>query len=130
MMVKAHGCCRLFCPALLWSFDCFVSFKGKDKNDSARLSDKSRKYGFGVRATALIVQNRKLLVTKEKGKYYTIGGAIQVNESTEDAVVREVREELGVKAQAGQLAFVVENRFEQDGVSYPQYRVSLSGGFV
>ena len=29
-----------------------------------------------------------------------------------------MREELGVKAQAGQLAFVVENRFEQDGVSY------------
>ena len=48
----------------------------------------------------------------------SIGGAIQVNESTEDALVREVREELGVKAQASQLAFVVENRFEQDGVSY------------
>ena len=29
-----------------------------------------------------------------------------------------MREELGVKAQAGPLAFVVENRFEQDGVSY------------
>ena len=73
---------------------------------------------FGVRATALIVQNRKLLVTKDKGKYYTIGGAIQVNESTEDAVVREVREELGVEAQAGQLAFVVENHFEQAGIHY------------
>ena len=73
---------------------------------------------FGVRATALILQNRKLLVTKDKDQYYTIGGAIQVNESTEDAVVREVREELGVRAQAGQLAFVVENHFEQDGVSY------------
>ena len=73
---------------------------------------------FGVRATALILQNGKLLVTKDKGKYYTIGGAIQVNESTEDAVVREVREELGVKAQAGQLAFVVENRFEQAGVHF------------
>ena len=73
---------------------------------------------FGVRATALILQNRKLLVTKDKGKYYTIGGAIQVNESTEDAVVREVREELGVKAQAGPLAFVVENRFEQAGVHF------------
>ena len=71
---------------------------------------------FGVRATALILQNRKLLVTKDRGKYYTIGGAIQVNERTEDAVVREVREELGVEAQAGQLAFVVENRFEEDGV--------------
>ena len=73
---------------------------------------------FGVRATALILQNRKLLVTKDKGKYYTIGGAIQVNESTEDALVREVREELGVKAQARQLAFVVENRFEQAGVHF------------
>ena len=73
---------------------------------------------FGVRATALIVQNGKLLVTKDKDKYYTIGGAIQVNERTEDAVVREVREELGVKAQAGQLAFVVENRFEQAGIHY------------
>ena len=73
---------------------------------------------FGVRAAALILQNGKLLVTKDKGKYYTIGGAIQVNESTEDAVVREVKEELGVKAQVGQLAFVVENRFEEDGVHY------------
>ena len=73
---------------------------------------------FGVRATALIVQNGKLLVTKDKDKCYTIGGAIQVNERTEDAVVREVREELGVKAQAGQLAFVVENRFKEDGVYY------------
>ena len=73
---------------------------------------------FGVRATALIVQNCKLLVTKDKNQYYTIGGAIQVNESTEDALVREVREELGVRAQAGQLAFVVENRFEEAGVYY------------
>ena len=73
---------------------------------------------FGIRATALILQNRKLLATKDKDKYYTIGGAIQVNERTEDAVVREVREELGVKVQVGQLAFVVENRFEEDGVHY------------
>ena len=73
---------------------------------------------FGVRATALILQNGKLLVTKAKGKYYTIGGAIQVNESTEEAVVREVKEELGVKAQAGQLAFVVENCFKEEGIFY------------
>ena len=73
---------------------------------------------FGVRATALIVEEGKLLVVEDEDGFYTIGGAIQVNESTEEAIVREVREELGVKAQAGRLAFVVENRFEQDGVSY------------
>ena len=37
---------------------------------------------------------------------------------TEDALVREVKEELGVKAEALQLAFVVENRFEEDGIFY------------
>ena len=117
MMVKAHGCCRLFCPALLTSFDCFcvVLRKGK-KMIQQDFRTKVENTVFGVRATALIVQNHKLLVTKDKGKYYTIGGAIQVNERTEDAVVREVKEELGVKSQVGQLAFVVENRFEEDGV--------------
>ena len=60
---------------------------------------------FGVRATALILQNRKFLVTKDKGKYYTIGGAIQVNESTEDAVVREVREELGCQSSSWATSF-------------------------
>ena len=73
---------------------------------------------FGVRATALIVKDNRLLVVEDEDGFYTIGGAIQVDEATEDAVVREVKEELGVKAQAGPLAFVVENRFEQDGVSY------------
>lgn len=43
---------------------------------------------FGVRATALILQNRKLLVTKDKGKYYIIGGAIQVNEKTKKRKTR------------------------------------------
>ena len=96
----------------------FVSFKGKEKMTQQDFRTKVGNTVFGVRATALILKNRKLLVTKDKGKYYTIGGAIQVNEKTEDAVVREVREELGVKAQAGQLAFVVENRFEQAGVHF------------
>ena len=73
---------------------------------------------FGVRATALIVKDNRLLVVEDEDSFYTIGGAIQVDEATEDAVVREVKEELGVASKAVQLAFIVENRFEQDGVSY------------
>ena len=73
---------------------------------------------FGVRATALIVEEGKLLVVEDEDGFYTIGGAIQVGERTEEAVIREVKEELGVKAQAGQLAFVVENHFEQAGVHF------------
>ena len=73
---------------------------------------------FGVRATALIVKDNRLFVIEDEGGCYTIGGAIQVNETTEDAVVREVKEELGVTSTVGPLAFVVENRFEQAGIHY------------
>ena len=73
---------------------------------------------FGVRATALIVKDNRLLVVEDEDGFYTIGGAIQVDEATEDAVVREVKEELGVASRAIQLAFIVENRFEQAGVHY------------
>ena len=73
---------------------------------------------FGVRATALIVKDNRLLVVEDEDGFYTIGGAIQVDEATEDAVVREVKEELGVASRAVQLAFIVENRFEQAGIHY------------
>ena len=73
---------------------------------------------FGVRATALIVKDNRLFVIEDEDGCYTIGGAIQVNETTEDAVVREVKEELGVASRAGQLAFIVENRFNQAGIHY------------
>ena len=73
---------------------------------------------FGVRATALVVEEGKLLVVEDEDVFYTIGGAIQVGERTEDAVVREVKEELGVESKAVQLAFIVENRFEQAGIHY------------
>ncbi|HEM2542362.1 TPA: NUDIX domain-containing protein [Streptococcus suis] len=70
---------------------------------------------FGVRATALIIKDGKIFLTKDsKGRYYTIGGAIEVNEVATDAAVREVKEELGVDSRVNQLAFVVENQFTHE----------------
>ena len=81
---------------------------------------KNRFYLFLVlRATALIVKDNRLFVIEDEDGCYTIGGAIQVNETTEDAVVREVKEELGVTSTVGPLAFVVENHFEQAGIPLP-----------
>lgn len=74
---------------------------------------------FGVRATALIIKDGKIFLTKDyKGRYYTIGGAIEVNEVAADAVVREVKEELGVDSCVNQLAFVVENQFTHEGIDF------------
>lgn len=76
---------------------------------------------FGVRATALLVRDGQIYLCKSpEGKYYCIGGAIAVGETTEEAVQREVREEVGCKVTVDQLAFVVENQFELDGTHYHQ----------
>ncbi|WP_105125006.1 NUDIX hydrolase [Streptococcus suis] len=74
---------------------------------------------FGVRATALLIKDGKIFLTKDsKGRYYTIGGAIAVNETAQDAAVREVKEELGVDSRVNQLAFVVENQFTHEGIDF------------
>ncbi|WP_105128601.1 NUDIX hydrolase [Streptococcus suis] len=74
---------------------------------------------FGVRATALIIKDGKIFLTKDSnGCYYTIGGAVEVNEVAADAAVREVREELGVDSRVNQLAFVVENQFTHEGTDF------------
>ena len=96
----------------------FVSFKERIKMIQQDFRTKVGNTVFGVRATALIVKDNRLLVVEDEDGFYTIGGAIQVDEATEDAVVREVKEELGVASKAVQLAFIVENRFEQAGVHY------------
>ncbi|MGT2771779.1 NUDIX hydrolase [Streptococcus marimammalium] len=48
---------------------------------------------------------------EEKETYYLPGGAIEVGESTKEAVQREVMEELGIACQVSNLLFVVENKF-------------------
>ena len=72
MMVKAHGCCRLFCPALLASFDCFcVVFREREKMIQQDFRTKLENTVFGVRATALIVEEDKLLVVEDADGFYT-----------------------------------------------------------
>ncbi|HEL2412267.1 TPA: NUDIX domain-containing protein [Streptococcus suis] len=74
---------------------------------------------FGVRATALIIKDGKIFLTKDyKRRYYTIGGAIEVNEIAADAAVREVKEELGIDSRVNQLAFVVENQFTHEDIDF------------
>ena len=54
---------------------------------------------FRYRAAAIIVENDcVLLATNDKvDYYYSVGGGVQMGEKSEDAVVREVFEETGIK---------------------------------
>ena len=72
-------------------------------------------YRYGVRVTAIVVRDGKLLTYKVEDQNHLVGGAILVGEASRKAVAREVKEELGVDCEVEELMFVVENRFNYKG---------------
>ena len=76
---------------------------------------------FRYRAAAIIVEdNCVLFAGNETADYlYSIGGAVHTNESSEDAVKREVFEETGVHYEVERLAVIHENFFYGDGGTQP-----------
>ena len=73
--------------------------------------------GFlNIRVGAIIMQNGKfLMVGNERANYYySVGGRVRFGETAEEAVVREVLEETGVKMAVDRLGFIHENFFVAD----------------
>ncbi|RRD46466.1 NUDIX hydrolase [Tessaracoccus sp. OH4464_COT-324] len=68
---------------------------------------------FRLRAAAVIMHDSQVLMMSNPATsyFYSVGGAIEHGESAEDAVRREVREELGLDLEVDRLLFVHENVF-------------------
>ena len=65
---------------------------------------------LNIRAGAIIMKDGKLLmVGNERNYLYSVGGRIKFGETAQEAVVREVLEETGVKMEIDRLGFVHEN---------------------
>ena len=71
---------------------------------------------LNVRVGAIIVRDGKALMVKSKfGDYcYSVGGRIKFGETAEQAVLREVFEETGVRMTVDRLGFVSEVYFIND----------------
>jgi ADP-ribose pyrophosphatase YjhB (NUDIX family) len=71
---------------------------------------------LNIRVGAIIMKEGKILMVgnKRSDYLYSVGGRIQFGETAEEAVVREVFEETGVKMEVERLAFVHENYFYGD----------------
>ncbi|MBR6826242.1 MAG: NUDIX domain-containing protein [Oscillospiraceae bacterium] len=71
---------------------------------------------LNIRVGAIIMKDGKfLMVGNERSNYlYSVGGRIKFGETAEEAIVREVLEETGVKMEIDRLGFVHENYFYGD----------------
>ena len=73
---------------------------------------------LNIRVGALIVKNGRILMVQSCHDYlYSVGGRIKMGETAEEAVVREVFEETGVKMAVKRLIAVHENYFYGDSPS-------------
>lgn len=72
---------------------------------------------FEICARAVIRHNGRILVCRFLGKkyYFFPGGHIEYGETAVDALKRELREELGVKAKKCAFIGTVENIYREDG---------------
>ena len=85
---------------------------------------------LNIRVGAIIMRENKILMVgnDRSDYYYSVGGRVKMGESAEDAVVREVFEETGVKMEVERLGFVHENFFYGDAPSNmgkPIYEISF-----
>ena len=73
--------------------------------------------GIETIARGVCVRDGKLLVCRAKGakSCYLPGGHVEFGETGRQALVREMAEETGLAAEAGDFLGVVENAFEQHG---------------
>ncbi len=71
---------------------------------------------INIRVGAVIMKDGKfLMVGNERSDYlYSVGGRIKFGETAEEAVIREVWEETGVRMEIDRLGFVHENYFYGD----------------
>ncbi|MDR2532906.1 MAG: NUDIX domain-containing protein [Oscillospiraceae bacterium] len=70
---------------------------------------------FRYRAAAIIIENNCVLFANNESVdyFYSVGGGVKHGETAEQAVIREVFEETGVKYKIDRLAFIHENFFSE-----------------
>ena len=92
--------------------------------------------GIEVIARGVCVREGKILLCKAKGGQttYLPGGHIEFGETGRQALVREIKEELGLKSSTGAFLGVVENSFLQHGKPHAEinlvYELSLAEDVV
>ena len=91
------------------------------------ISFKTGEGRFNYRVCGIIVHEGKLLVMKDDGigPYYLPGGRVQLHETTDAAVVREMREELRIAAKIVRPLWLNQSFFTLDGTDERFHEVCM-----
>ncbi|HEX2945570.1 MAG TPA: NUDIX hydrolase [Clostridia bacterium] len=82
---------------------------------------------FNYRVGAIIIKDNKLLMVKNDSApyYYSVGGRVKLNETSEEAVVRETYEETGIKLEIDRLVFLHEHFFHEEVTREHYHEIAL-----
>ena len=86
------------------------------------IKDEESNFKFNFRVAGIFVNDSKILLQKcEKDNYYSlIGGRVKYGETTIEALIREIQEEIGIKVNKKEtkLINVSENFFKYNGKEF------------
>ena len=82
--------------------------------------ENNNKFNFRVSAIILDPSQKLVLIHKIKGRDFWLlpGGRMEMNESTETGISRELKEELGIQTKKKKLVIISENFFHFNQQSY------------
>lgn len=80
------------------------------------ISFKTEQGKFNYRVCGIIIHNNKILAVKDEGGpyYYLPGGRVKLHETAEQAVIREIKEELKADAEIIRPLWFHQNFFNED----------------
>ncbi|HOO60227.1 MAG TPA: NUDIX domain-containing protein [Candidatus Mcinerneyibacteriales bacterium] len=81
---------------------------------------------FNLRASALIQRGEEVLVHTLQGNDFWVlpGGRVHLGESTAEALIREIREEMGVSVRIIRPLWAVENFFIHQGTKHQNFGIT------
>lgn len=87
-----------------------------------------------VRVTAILIENEQLLLVEQKvteslkRKWSLPGGTLEINETLEECLIREMKEETGLDVKIDKLLYVCERIADSRHVVHISFAVQRVGG--
>lgn len=87
---------------------------------------------LNVRSGIIIIKDNKILLHKNDNKenYVLPGGGVHFLESSEEAIIREIKEETGLDIKVDECISTIENIFEYQGIKFHEIFFLYKGSFI